>query len=98
MRLSETEIGAIKAAAREAFGESAVVRLFGSRVDDRLKGGDIDLHFTVPEGKQDYRATADFRWRLFDMIEEQRVDVVVQVHGRHDRAIDCIARGEGVVL
>ena len=43
MRLTEHEVSAIKQAAREAFGDDAVVRLFGSRVHDDLRGGDIDL-------------------------------------------------------
>ena len=47
MRLTPTEIAAIKAAARDAFGETVVVRLFGSRVDDHRRGGDIDLHVEV---------------------------------------------------
>ena len=41
MRLSPREIGAIKAAAVEAFGLDATVRLFGSRVEDAARGGDI---------------------------------------------------------
>ena len=98
MRLTPHEVAAIKAAAAEAFGETAVVRLFGSRVDDSLRGGDIDLHFTVDDGQQDYRAAADFRWRLFDRIEEQKVDLVFQVRGRQPRAIDVIAVEEGLVL
>lgn len=44
MRLTGEEVAAIKASAREAFGASAVVRLFGSRIHDHLRGGDIDLH------------------------------------------------------
>ena len=44
MRLTSAEVSAIKAAARSAFGDTAVVRLFGSRVDDGARGGDIDLH------------------------------------------------------
>ena len=98
MRLTELEVAAIKAAAAEAFGTDAVVRLFGSRVRDDLKGGDIDLHFEVEEGKQSYRHAADFRWNLFDRMDERQVDVVLHVRGRALRPIDRIAHDEGVRL
>ncbi len=43
MRLPAHYPAAIRAAAIEAFGPSAVVRLFGSRVDDDKRGSDIDF-------------------------------------------------------
>ncbi len=43
MRLNETERAAIIHNARKHFGADASVRLFGSRVDQSKKGGDIDL-------------------------------------------------------
>ena len=47
MRLTADEIVATKAAARLACGDDVVVRLFGSRVDDARRGGDIDPHMEV---------------------------------------------------
>jgi predicted nucleotidyltransferase len=76
VRLKPNEVQAIKAAAREAFGEDVVVRLFGSRVRDDLRGGDIDLLVEV-EASMATEALADrFRDRLFKRIDEQKVDVV----------------------
>jgi predicted nucleotidyltransferase len=43
MRLSTDQIQAIRQAATAAFGQGTAVWLFGSRVDDAKKGGDIDL-------------------------------------------------------
>jgi len=43
MRLTRYQITAIRQAAEEVFGECSQVWLFGSRVDDRRRGGDIDL-------------------------------------------------------
>jgi len=42
MRLNDDQIQAIRQAATSAFGQGTSVWLFGSRVDDAKKGGDID--------------------------------------------------------
>ena len=98
MRLKQRDIDAIKAAACETFGDTAVVRLFGSRVDDSLRGGDIDLHLEVEDGKQDVEHAARFRWRLFDMIDPQKIDLVFRIPERPMRPIDHVAYEEGIVL
>lgn len=98
MRLTDEEVAAIKAAAREAFGESAVVRLFGSRLDDSLRGGDIDLHVEVEPGCSGYRHTGDFRWQLMRRIGERAIDVVTLERGNKPRRIDQVAMREGVRL
>ncbi len=43
MRLQPEERALIRQAVAETFGTKAAVWLFGSRVDDRRRGGDIDL-------------------------------------------------------
>jgi hypothetical protein len=43
MRLTPLEHEAIKRAAQSSFEPGVVLRLFGSRVDDAKRGGDIDL-------------------------------------------------------
>ena len=43
MRLTPEQVTIIKKAGAETFGDSARVWLFGSRVDDHKRGGDIDL-------------------------------------------------------
>ncbi len=49
MRLKTKEIRAIKLTVLETFGE-AKIYLFGSRLDDSKKGGDIDL-FIIPKNR-----------------------------------------------
>ena len=42
MRLASWEVKEIKKTAKKIFGEDTKVYLFGSRVDNTKKGGDID--------------------------------------------------------
>ncbi|KPF73978.1 hypothetical protein IP88_08245 [alpha proteobacterium AAP81b] len=98
MRLAPAEVAAIKAATHLAFGESAVVRLFGSRTDDARRGGDIDLHIEVDPGHDDWRARGRFDDALFARIEEQKVDVVVSVRGAEIGPFEAIAYRDGIVL
>ena len=50
MRLTEFEINVIKQSARDIFGSDVQVFLFGSRVDDTKKCGDIDLYIKANAG------------------------------------------------
>ena len=99
MRLRDKDRRTIKDSAREVFGEGAVVRLFGSRVDDTLKGGDIDLHVEIdalPDGTG--RLRTQFWSILQDRLGEQPIDVVVSERGQPTRPIERIAYSEGVEL
>jgi predicted nucleotidyltransferase len=98
MRLTAQEIDAIKTAAAEAFGADAVVRLFGSRVHDHLRGGDIDLLIEVDDPQIDTRTEARFLDRLFERIDEQRVDIVYTGRDHDPAPIVAIARRDGVRL
>lgn len=98
MRLTAQEVAAIKAAAVEAFGEDVVVRLFGSRVRDDLKGGDIDLHIETTPPLDEWRAREHFTNRLFRKIEPQKVDLVISERGGVPRGFERIAYRDGIVL
>lgn len=98
MRLSEEEKEAIKGAVRQVFGEDAIVRLFGSRVDDRRKGGDIDLHLEVPKDKSSLADELRFQLELLKALEERKVDVVLYPQGAAVKPIDEIALRTGIQL
>jgi predicted nucleotidyltransferase len=96
MRLSEHERGVIREAAAEVFGPDVRVMLFGSRVDDSRRGGDIDL-FVEPSDPADImtkkiRLAAQLQMRL----GEQKIDIVVASDS--SRPIEQEARRTGVVL
>lgn len=98
MRLEPFEVEAIRRAARHAFGDNAVVRLFGSRTDDARMGGDIDLHVEVADDIDEAIARQRFESNLFARIDAQRVDVVVHRRGTPLAGIDHIAQRDGLVL
>ena len=49
MRLTPDQTHAIVTATRAVAGAQAQVKLFGSRLDDSARGGDIDLLVEVPQ-------------------------------------------------
>jgi predicted nucleotidyltransferase len=75
MRLSASEIEAIKQTTLEVFGPNARVTLFGSRARDDGKGGDIDLYIASPSG-QDFDHKVRFLLALDERLGEQKVDVI----------------------
>ncbi|SDD61804.1 hypothetical protein SAMN05444678_11754 [Sphingomonas sp. YR710] len=98
MRLKPDEVDAINAAAREAFGPDAVVRLFGSRVDDSKRGGDIDLIVEVEDGQQDIVHESRFLDALFARIDERKVDLLFMVRGSPPSAFAQMVAREAVLL
>lgn len=98
MRLNLQQRAAIKAAAREVFGADAVVRLFGSRVDDARAGGDIDLHVEADPARADVDHEVRFRALVWKTLDEPQIDVVLAARGAAPRWIDRAALREGVVL
>lgn len=98
MRLTAEEVEAIRNAACEAFGPTAVVRLFGSRVHDHLRGGDIDLHFEVDPGCDTDDAVDRFENLLFRSMDQQRIDKIFTVRGASRGPFEEIGYRDGVVL
>jgi predicted nucleotidyltransferase len=98
MRLTPQEIEAIKAAAREVFGPTAVVRVFGSRADDAKRGGDLDLYVEVDPGGWSLRKESKFLDLIEEPLDELSVDLIVHERGRPLRPIEEIAVRDGVLL
>ena len=77
MRLTRFQIDAIIRLAREKFGDESKVSLFGSRTDDRKKGGDIDLFISnIDAAVLTIEAKARFLAALKAEIGDRKIDVV----------------------
>jgi len=97
MRLNKEYIEVIKTAASNNFGEDAKVYLFGSRVDDAKKGGDIDLYIETDESENLLKKKLRMLASLHKILGEQKIDIVIK-HAGSKRYIDEIAKSEGVAL
>jgi predicted nucleotidyltransferase len=73
MRLTENQVAAIRQAVADTFGAGAQVWLFGSRVDDNKRGGDINL--LVHPGPEVSSNLLLRKIRLFGQLERLWVNV-----------------------
>jgi len=99
MRLTQDQITAIRQAAEEVFGESSQVWLFGSRVDDRRRGGDIDLLVRPAQAAwaPDLKRKVRFLGKLERSLGERKIDLLIETAGDR-RPIVRLARETGVRL
>ena len=100
MRLSPYEQQAISTIMHKHFGENATVLLFGSRVDDSKKGGDIDL-YVAPKNmsaEQAGEAKSKAIVEIWEAIGEQKIDVVLRLTPDFQLPIYDVALREGVPL
>ena len=100
MRLTEEQQNIIRETTREVFGAEARVWLFGSRVDDSRRGGDIDLYVEVPEADPASVFPREnlLYARLQRRLGEQRLDIVARSTKTPPQRIHEQARATGVPL
>jgi predicted nucleotidyltransferase len=98
MRLLAQEIEAIRTAVREVFGATATVRLFGSRVRDDLRGGDIDLFVEVESGQISIANEQRLRDRIAPVVGDLRVDVILHGRDAPPTPLGRIALRDGILL
>lgn len=99
MRLTEAQRRTIGEKARAAFGPDARIYLFGSRVDDDARGGDVDLYIEVPRAVPNRPAAASrLAAELQLALGDQRFDILVADPDTPRRRIHKVAVTEGVAL
>ena len=96
MRLTDYEQEAIKKAFIETF-EDGKIYLFGSRVDDTKRGGDIDLYLCPSQKFEDEKIRRrSFLIKLDEYIGEQKIDAVMAKD--EARLIEQEAKRTGIEL
>ncbi|SMC30105.1 hypothetical protein [Polynucleobacter kasalickyi] len=68
MRISEQTANILTSLAKKHFGDDAPVRLFGSRTNDNVRGGDIDIHIIAP--KSSFRDELSFLAEVEGQLDE----------------------------
>ena len=98
MRLTKQEIKAIKESFLEIFG-SGNIYLFGSRVDDKKRGGDIDLYIDLKNSLNFttiFDKKIEFLGQIQAKIGEQKIDVIISKD--KNRPIEQEALNNGIKL
>jgi predicted nucleotidyltransferase len=99
MRLSPEHIQNIKSTAHAVLGEGVRIVLFGSRVDDQAKGGDVDLLIEVQQPlAEPALMSARIASRISRAMHGRKVDVLLKAPNLQEQAIHQIAARQGVVL
>ncbi|HET8701291.1 MAG TPA: nucleotidyltransferase domain-containing protein [Nitrococcus sp.] len=99
MRLSREQITAIRDVVCQEAGPEARVRVFGSRLDDERRGGDLDLFVEVnrPVANPAWLA-ARISGRLTRSMHGRDVDVVLSAPNLQRSAVHAVAEREGRLL
>jgi predicted nucleotidyltransferase len=96
MRLLSQEIDMIKSVIHQVFGDDARVMLFGSRVDDSQRGGDIDLYVLPKNTSAQWQQTMKALSLLKILLGDQKIDLVIAQDAQ--RLIEQEALASGVWL
>ena len=97
MRLKKEHIANIKEVASKIFGKDVQIYLFGSRVNDSKKGGDIDLYIETDIKEELLEKKIKMLSLLYTIIGEQKIDLIINDFSR-DKLIYKVAKQEGVLL
>lgn len=99
MRLSPDQITAIHDAISSVSADVIAIRLFGSRLNDAARGGDIDLMVDFENAiEQPALLSARLATRVSRAVDNRNVDVVLRAPNLAETSIHKIALAEGVLL
>jgi len=97
MRLSTFEKDQFIKLSRLHFGQAVHCYLFGSRVDDRKKGGDIDLYVEA-DTAIGMQQKLDFLVDVERNITSRKIDLLVKTPMSKQRDIFSTAKKTGILL
>ena len=100
MRLSNQQQMTIKQILAKHFGSQSEIRLFGSRLDDQAKGGDIDVYIEPELVSVDeiVEAKINALVELQLQLGAQKIDLVINRNKGLDLPIYRAAKQQGVLL
>jgi len=99
MRLSSEQINAIRSIAAQLAGRGARVWLFGSRVHDHERGGDVDLLLEIDQAvAEPAQLAARLAAQVSRAMYGRKVDVLIKAPNLLQLPIHFMAMTEGVRL
>ncbi len=99
MRLTQHQRETIVSTVRSELGQGVSVRLFGSRLDDDARGGDLDLLVELNYEVSNLAALASRLAALLQIaLGDQRIDILIIDPKTQLRPVHKVARTEGVQL
>lgn len=99
MRISHHDCEKLKLAVHDIVGNGASARVFGSRLDDDRRGGDLDLYVELDtEVANPALIAARIVARAQTYLGERHIDVVLRDPSTAELPIHRIARETGIVL
>ncbi|WP_346308576.1 nucleotidyltransferase domain-containing protein [Limnohabitans sp.] len=99
MRLTPDQIDTIKSTATAVLGQGAQVILFGSRANDQLKGGDIDLLLETDHPVVNKpQAIGQIYARLIRQLGDRKIDILIKDPQSQAAAVFSMAKQHGVRL
>jgi len=101
MRLTEFQTSKIQKETLRFFGSHSHAWLFGSRVDDDKRGGDIDLYIEpeIQNPVELVEAKLNFLVEMHRVLGDQKIDLVLhRAQSQHDLPVYRIAKETGARL
>ena len=99
MRLNPLQIRSIREIAAEYAGKGARIRVFGSRVDDAARGGDLDLMIELDDAVANpVLLAARIAARVSRSLHGRKVDVLISAPNLRRLPIHDVAFREGVLI
>jgi predicted nucleotidyltransferase len=99
MRLTNQQINTIRQISCQIAGDKSHVRVFGSRLDDSVRGGDIDLMLELPHAVENPALlAAHLSANVSRAMHGRRVDVLLSAPNLVRLPIHDVAFKEGVLL
>lgn len=99
MRLTRQQIEAINTLARQLAGESVRIRVFGSRLDDAARGGDLDLMIELSDPVANPALlVAQLSAKVSRILQGRKVDVLISAPNLQRLPIHDVAYQEGVLI
>jgi len=101
MRLSTKQIDAIKQAVTESLGAGAEVYLFGSRINDARRGGDVDLLVAPPrdlDPDKRFDARLKILASLHQRLSECKIDLIFRQPDQTASSFQRLVRDQAIRL